>query len=162
MGGASGNFSGSKRPDREHMNLDPCPYMRSASFIFLSGFISTGFLSAGSTIVRIGSLVDNSGINHVTQQRAVSQTLRWRLHHRQNKHLLFRIDPKGRSARATPIVFPWRAVERGNTGIAPHGKAEAKTVPWSGRIIWPRHYSTAEVIAGHIRDGFRPKYLLTM
>src|SRR6516165_2441503 len=118
--------------------------------------------SAGSTIVRIGDLVDNSGINHVTQQRAVSQTLRWRLHHRQNKHLLFRIDPKGRSARATPIVFPWRAVERGNTGIAPHGKAEAKTVPWSGRIIWPRHYSTAEVIAGHIRDGFRPKYLLTM
>jgi hypothetical protein len=40
MGGASGNFSGSKRPDREHMNLDPCPYMRSASFMFLSGFIT--------------------------------------------------------------------------------------------------------------------------
>src|SRR5215472_445925 len=39
MGGASEYFSGSKRPDREHMNLDPCPYMRSASFMFLSGFI---------------------------------------------------------------------------------------------------------------------------
>src|SRR5229473_3580862 len=46
MGGASEDFSGSKRPDREHMSLDPCPYMRSASFMFLSGFISTGFLSA--------------------------------------------------------------------------------------------------------------------
>jgi len=28
------------------MNLDPCPYMRSASFMFVLGFISTGFLSA--------------------------------------------------------------------------------------------------------------------
>jgi len=64
--------------------------------------------SAGLSIVRVGGLVDNSGINHVTQQRAVSQTLRWRLHHKHHKHLLFRIDPKGRSARAIPIVFPWK------------------------------------------------------
>src|SRR6516162_2889762 len=49
MGGASEYFSGSKRPDREHMNLDPCPYMRSASFMFLLGFISTGFLSRRAT-----------------------------------------------------------------------------------------------------------------
>src|SRR5216683_766861 len=46
MGGASKYFLGSKRPDREQLNLDPCPYMRSASFIFLSGFITTDLLSA--------------------------------------------------------------------------------------------------------------------
>src|SRR5215469_11695659 len=46
MGGASGYFSGLKRPDREHMNSDPCPYMRSASFMFLSGFIENKRLSA--------------------------------------------------------------------------------------------------------------------
>src|SRR6516165_3087895 len=45
-GGASKYFSGSKRPDKEHMNLDPCPYMRSASFMLLLGFISTSFLFA--------------------------------------------------------------------------------------------------------------------
>src|SRR5271166_106044 len=39
MGGASEYFSGSKRPDRWHMNLSPCPYMRSASLMSLSGFI---------------------------------------------------------------------------------------------------------------------------
>jgi hypothetical protein len=39
MGGAWGYFSGSKRPDRVHMNLPPCPYMRSANFMSLSGFI---------------------------------------------------------------------------------------------------------------------------
>jgi hypothetical protein len=44
-GGASRYFSGLNRPDKEHMNLDPCPYMRSASFMFLSSFITTGFLS---------------------------------------------------------------------------------------------------------------------
>src|SRR5208337_3435563 len=38
MGGASEYFSGSKRPDRWHMNLSPCPYMRSASLMSLSGF----------------------------------------------------------------------------------------------------------------------------
>src|SRR5271170_8367304 len=46
MGGASGYFSSLKRPDREHMNSDPCPYMRSASFMFLSGFIENKRLSA--------------------------------------------------------------------------------------------------------------------
>src|SRR5206468_2309348 len=51
MGGASGYFSGSKRPDREHMNLDPCPYMRSASFMFLSGFISQTFFPHVLSIV---------------------------------------------------------------------------------------------------------------
>jgi hypothetical protein len=35
------------------MNLDPCPYMRSASFMFLSGFISTGFLSPPSYRSRV-------------------------------------------------------------------------------------------------------------
>src|SRR5260370_4016664 len=45
MGGSSGYFSGLNRPDKEHMNLDPCPYMRSASFTFLSSFITTGVLS---------------------------------------------------------------------------------------------------------------------
>src|SRR3989304_2743411 len=40
MGGASGYLLGSKLPDKKHMNLSPCPYMRSASFMFLSSFIS--------------------------------------------------------------------------------------------------------------------------
>src|SRR6516162_11774603 len=46
MGGASGYFSGLKRPEREHLNSDPCPYMRSASFMFVSGFIENKRLSA--------------------------------------------------------------------------------------------------------------------
>src|SRR5580704_15536485 len=49
MGGASGYFSGLNRPYKEHKNLDPCPYMSSASFMFLSSFITTGFLSTRAT-----------------------------------------------------------------------------------------------------------------
>src|SRR4029077_3000737 len=49
MGGSSGYSPGPKRPDREHMNLDPCPYMRSASFRFLFDFITTGFRSSQPT-----------------------------------------------------------------------------------------------------------------
>src|ERR1700730_6107258 len=94
--------------------------------------------SVGSTIFRVVGLVDNSGIDHVAQERAVTQTLGWRLHHKHYKHPFSWIDPESRSASTTPMVVARRAVYRRDTRVKPHSKTEPKPITWSGSVIRPR------------------------
>src|SRR3984893_6144207 len=113
--------------------------------------------SVGSTIFRVVGLVDNSGIDHVAQERAVTQTLGWRLHHKHYKHPFSWIDPESRSASTTPMVVARRAVYRRDTRVKPHSKTKTKAISRPRSVIRPRHHATPKMVAGHVGNGFRPE-----
>ena len=56
------------------------------------------------------------------------------LNHHDPDKFLFWIYPESRAAGATPTVVARRAIERGDTSVAPHREAKAKADARSGRI----------------------------
>ena len=90
------------------------------------------------------------------------QALLWGLHHKYHEHVVSRIDPEGRAARAAPGPFPRLADRCRAAARRPHRDAQAKAGAGARQVVGTRMNLGPQMIRRHVGDGLRSENALAV